>query len=414
MVFARLPSAIPPAGPTRMLATATLVKTIGDGLFVTVSVLFFTKVAGLDLIEVGIGLTIAGLAGTLAGVPLGHLADRDSPRRVLLVLMTALGPAVLCYLAARSFTAFTAVACVVLVLQRGCGAVLAALVADLTEATGRVAVRAQLQVVTNAGIAVGAGTAGIALYLDSVPAYRALVVAAALAYATAAATLTRIPPPARTGGRRRERPTLVLRDYPYLVFTILNAVLSLNSGLLQIAVPLWLVRHTEAPTWVLSALIVLNTLVVVAFQMKVSSRGTSIRGWARSSRFAGLLLAAACLLYGGAAWGDALVAAAVLVAATIVHVSGEMYEVAGEWGLGFALAPEHAHGQYQGMLATGHAVSSVASPLLMTALVQAGQVGWVVLAVVFTAAGLAFPSTVRWAAGRQAGTSGVGRVMRSV
>jgi hypothetical protein len=191
--------------------------------------------------------------------------------------------------------------------------------------------------------------------------------------------------------------SLVLRDIPYLTFTGLNAVLALNSGLMEIALPLWLVMHTAAPAWLFSALIVMNTCLVVLFQVKVSTKGEGLVGSARSSRTAGFLLGVTCLLYGGAAGIGTTVAAGVLVLGMIAHTWGEMHQVAGEWGLSFKLAPAHAHGQYQGMLATGRAATSVAAPVLLIAVIGAGRFGWALLAAVFIVAGALVPATAQWA-----------------
>ena len=44
----------------------------------------------------------------------------------------------------------------------------------------------------------------------------------------------------------------------------------LNMPLLSLVIPLWIVQRTEAPTWTVSALLVLNTLSVVLFQVRVA------------------------------------------------------------------------------------------------------------------------------------------------
>ena len=63
---------MPDPGPARVLALATLVNTMGNGLFLTGSVLFFTRVIGLSPAQVGLGLSAAGICGMVAGIPLGR------------------------------------------------------------------------------------------------------------------------------------------------------------------------------------------------------------------------------------------------------------------------------------------------------------------------------------------------------
>ena len=68
-----------------------------------------------------------------------------------------------------------------------------------------------------------------------------------------------------------------------------------------------------------------------------------------AERTNGLLLAGCCALYALAAGQPAWLAAVVLLAGGAVHVFGELLLSAGSWALAFDLAPEHAHGQYQGV-----------------------------------------------------------------
>ena len=84
---------VPDDALTRRLAMATLVNTFGNGLFMTISALFFTRSVGLSVTQVGLGLTIAGCFGVAAGVPAGHAADRFGARGlcVALVLIEAPG-----------------------------------------------------------------------------------------------------------------------------------------------------------------------------------------------------------------------------------------------------------------------------------------------------------------------------------
>ncbi|WP_395293464.1 hypothetical protein ACF9IK_07560 [Kitasatospora hibisci] len=103
----------------RRLVLMSLVNTVGNGMFATVGVLFFTRSVGLTPGGVALGLTAAGVCGMLAGVPMGRLADRIGSRRLLLVTGPPEALAVLGYALVHSFAAFVALACVATVLERG-------------------------------------------------------------------------------------------------------------------------------------------------------------------------------------------------------------------------------------------------------------------------------------------------------
>ncbi|MEV0004975.1 hypothetical protein AB0H28_22195 [Micromonospora sp. NPDC050980] len=87
---------VPPPGPLRTLALATLANTVGTGLWLAGGALYLTRDVGLSATSVGAGLTVAGLVGLTASVPLGGLADRWDPRtlRAALQVGQALAAAV--------------------------------------------------------------------------------------------------------------------------------------------------------------------------------------------------------------------------------------------------------------------------------------------------------------------------------
>ncbi len=167
---------LPAPGPLRPLALATLLSRIGNGLLMTVSVLYFTRIVGLSIAQVGLGLTIAGLFGLLSAVPMGHLADRRGPRTLFVVLSLMVCGLSLLYLLVQTFWQFLVVSVVLTVIDRGAGAVRAALIAAITQGADRVAARAYLRAVTNIGIMAGAGIAVLALHFDTSTAYRFMFV----------------------------------------------------------------------------------------------------------------------------------------------------------------------------------------------------------------------------------------------
>lgn len=390
-------SLLPAPGPTRVLAGATLVNTAGNGLFLTGSALFFTRSVGLSAGQVGLGLTLAGLVGLLVGIPAGHLADRRGAREVLLALYVLQGAAMAGFALVRGFAGFLLVAVAYTALDRAGNAVRQGLVAAALPPGERVAGRAYLRAVTNLGISGGAALAGLALAADSRPAYLALVLGDAVSYGVAAAVLLRLPAGVRRTGAEAGRMTLALRDRPYVVVTALHAVLGLHYALLEVAVPLWVARHTAAPLSVVALLFLVNTASCVLLQVRVARSAHDLPSSARAVRRGGLLLAASCLVFAASSRGGAATAVTVLVLAALVNVAGELYQAAGSWGLGFGLAPEQAQGQYQGLFSTGFAAAQGLGPLVVTATAVQGVWGWAVLAAVLAVAAVAVPPVTAWA-----------------
>ncbi|GAA1399514.1 MFS transporter [Kitasatospora putterlickiae] len=395
-----------PAEPLlRRLVLMSLVNAVGDGLFVTVNVLFFTRSLGLTPGSVALGLTVAGVCGVFAGVPMGRLADRVGSRRLLLVLGPLEAAAVLGYAFVRSFAAFVLLACAATVLSRGAAAVRSGLIARALPAEGQVRSRALLRSVANAGLVVGSGGAAIALQADSYAGYVTMLVLDAASFLGVTALLAGLPADSTpapggearagvAGGRRT-----ALGDRRYLLVTALHAVLELQLAVLTVGLPLWIVLGTEAPAATVAAVNVVNCLLVVLFQVRASRGVTDVPSAARACARGALLLAAGCLGYAAAQYGPAWAAATALLAGALVHSLGELLTSAGGWTLSLDLADARAHGEYQGVFLSGQAAAHVIGPLVVTlTAVDHGAVGWMVLAGLFALAGPALPPVVRGAA----------------
>ncbi|MBI0298320.1 MFS transporter [Streptomyces sp. PRKS01-29] len=374
---------------------------MGQGAFMTCSALYFTTVVGISVAQLGLGLTIAGAVGLLAGVPLGHVADRRGGRETAALLIALNGLAAAGYLVVGSFAQFTLAACLFVVLERGGRAALQTAVASTLRGADLVETRAYLRAITNVGVAVGAGLAGIALQLDSPAAFRTVLVLDALSFLVAAAVLTALPrvaPVAAAQGGPGQPRLAVLRDRPFALVTALSAVLSLHAVLLEIVVPLWIAGHTDAPRWMVTALFLLNTANVVAFQVRIAKRVSELPLAVRAVRQAGFVLCAACVLFAASSADGTAMAVAFLLLAGAVHVYGEMVLSAGAWVIGFDLAPPDQQGQYQGFFFSGYAASVMIAPTFLTATVlQGGALGWLLLGGLFILAGLAMKPVVGWA-----------------
>ncbi|MFJ8015535.1 MFS transporter [Streptomyces sp. NPDC096339] len=389
---------LPPPGAPRRLAAAQLSNSVGDGAYYVCSALYFTRVVGLSPAQIGLGLTVAWAVGSVAGVPLGALADRRGPRGTSAVLAAATAASVLSFLVIRSFWAFLAAVVVYATAQCGLGAARQALLAGLVPAERRTGVLAHLQSMLNGGLALGAALGGLALGADTERAYLAVFVLDAVGFLGCAALLLTLPAVAPVPLRAAGEPRLaVLRDRPYALVTLLNAVLLLRMPLLSLAVPLWIVQRTHAPGWLVSALFVLNTVAVMLFQVRTARPVTDVDTALRALRVSGLVMAASCAVFAlsalpGAAWA----AAGLLVAGAVLQVDAEMRQSAGSWQIGFSLAPADRMGQYQGFFGTGVPVARTLGPLVLTSLLLVwGVPGWLLLGALLSAASYGMGPAVR-------------------
>ncbi|MFI7542013.1 MFS transporter [Actinoplanes sp. NPDC049599] len=383
------------------LARTHLVNAIGDGAFLVTFALYFTHVVGLPAARFGLGMSLAWAAGFLASVPAGHLADRFGPRRVAVALAAGTAVTVAVLPAVRGFPAFLVVICAYGVCQSGLTGARQALLTRLVAPAERTRVRARLQARINGGLALGAVAGAVALAVDTRAAYLAVLALDAVAFGVAALLLSRLPAgagPAPAAGAGRV--LTVLRDRPYAVLTALNAVMLLYMPLLSLVIPLWIAEATAAPTWLAAAVLAVNTVGVLLFQVRIARRVTDVASAARTVRTAGLVMLVACAVFAATAGtGSPWLTGAVLLTGALLQVLAEMLQAAGSWELSFALAPAGQHGLYQGMYTSGIPLARILGPAALTGLILGyGVPGWLALGGLIAGAGLATVPVTRWAA----------------
>jgi MFS family permease len=387
---------LPEGAPRRLLAATTLLTMLGYGIYLTAGVLYFTQGLHLPAAEVGLGMSVAGAVALAAGIPIGHLADRLGARTVHAVILLVGCAAMAGLCATRSFWPFLACATMIAASQSAGPAARGPLV--LRYGGERpAAFRSYLRAVSNVGIAVGALAAGWAVEENTRLAYVLILAASAVSYgagAVVAAVMPSVPPLRASPGPR----WIALRDHPYVVLTVLDGLMAIQYRVLTVAVPLWLLRRTLAPHWSVSAVMLLNTVIVVFLQVRASRNINSVASGARAFRRAGVAFLVSCsaisLLAGLPGW----LCVVVLLAAVAVHTIGEMWQAAGGFELSFALAPPESVGQYQGLFGMGLGLGVTAGPAVLIALcLGLGRPGWWLVGVGFALTGLAVPVAARWA-----------------
>ena len=411
----------------RILVGATVISRLGRGIFLTVTVLYFTLIVGLTPGQVAIVLASASAAGVLASFAGGWLADRFSAKRLLIMFTGIEGLALITYVFADDFVTALVIAVICGLFEQGANSTRSAIIARAFTGESRVHARAVLRAVTNASIAVGSGLGAVALAVGTAEAYRWLIAFAGVLYLLGLFQLVRLPKwieaPSRaavaevvteTGSvdaaataeaiaaeRRSWRRHSPWRDPRYLLLTVLSAVFGMQFGVAELGVPLWILRETAVPEVINAALLILNTIIVVVFQVPLSRGTHDLRTAGRVSAIAAWLMAAACLVYAAAAGLPVGFAIAVLVTAAVTHAFAEVLSQAGGWGLSFELADPVQAGSYQGVFGMGYSVGALAAPLLVNATaISHGLSGWMLLAGIFLASGLGIWAIARVAARR--------------
>ncbi len=382
----------------RVLAIGSFATRFGGGAVVTTSAIYFTRQQGFAPAEVAFAVSVAAAAALLVALPAGHLGDTHGPRDVLVRLMIAQAIATPLPVLATTPWSLAALLGVDAALASSVGSVRNGVIAQVAIGGRGVLFKAYLRAVTNSSIALGSVVGGIALAVDTRAAYVTAFVLAGLLTAFAAWNGTRLahlPPHRPAEGEPRLG---VLRDLPFVAVVVSTSLFSLHFVAAELGLALFISQSTQAPQVMVAVLMLVNTVVVAAFQVRMSRGAESVVTGGRAMIRGGVLIAVGFTVMGLAEGSPATVAVAVLLAGACVHVVGEMIGSGGQWALQMGLAPHERQGQYQGFATLGFALMNVIGPPLVTVLcVHGGRAGWLTMGAIVLAPGIAAQVLGRWA-----------------
>lgn len=368
----------------RKVSAASLIDRFGNGLLMSVLVIYFSFVEGLGPSKTALALSIGAAAGLIMTIPAGHVVDRIGQRAVVVFSMTTNGIATLSLIFVHSFSwlavAFAADSVSNVFSRNGQLTLIARVGTPENSARNRAYTRS----INNLGIGLGSLGAGIALSINSGEAYRIVIVLNALSFFIGALIYRTVPYFEPTLRERESFDWSIFRDGRYIAATLMAAVTNIQFMVQNIGIPIWIVKYTDAPRWWVSTLLLLNTASVVLFQMKVSKRSKPLNESANQYLFSGLLLALACLLYAFAEGPSAQIASLLLLLGMGLHVIAELLLAMIHWQISFELADSNRQGAYYGIWTFGNGLSEIIGPSLVTfALVSMEKYGWAVLALMF-------------------------------
>ncbi|WP_055588843.1 MFS transporter [Streptacidiphilus griseoplanus] len=383
-------SADPGARTRRRLIAASLAASIGDGIYVPLTMLFVHSLTGLSLTSIGAGLTAAGLCA-LAFMPLaGALIDRFSGRRVLICVLILRAAGFAAYPAVHSYPAFLATALVVAVGMWASSPSQQALIGDLTQGAERERLLAWDRSLRNAGMGLGSLAAAGMLAWNGSAGFRAAAMVLAAVFAVAATLVSRIPVAHRRTGRQtdaaRSGYRQVLADRPYLLITTANFLIAFGYTAQAIALPVYLTRDVGIPDALAGAVFAVNTALVATLGVPVSRltlRARRTRAAALGATVFALSFAAFAALPRLFSGPGALTA---VLAVAVLYTAGELVHSAPAQGLSVQAAPDHLRGRYLATYQLSWSLCRTVAPVLLGFLLDAGPWRlWTVLAVIVLA-----------------------------
>ncbi len=371
---------------------ATLViDSIGTGIYLPVSLLYFIVVAGIPVGTVGACVSIATLVSVPLPVLIGMLADRIGARQVVLVSFVLQGLGFAGYLFVREPVLLVVTVMTTAFGQRFFWSAIFTLVTERSAVERRDHWFGVVGAVQNAGVGIGSVVSAGLVAIGEKFAYQLIVGLDAVSFLAAILILAFAGRSARpvvreqdTGGAQP-----LGRNRPYLALIGINTVFALCVTMFVVGGPVYLRLGLHQPGWVNGVVFAINTAAIALLQTMVVRR---LRGRRRVLILfvAGVVwsLWSCCLAI--AFYLPAFLTAAFVFVLTLAFTTAELMHAPTSMGLAAGASPPAARGRYLGAFQYSFAFANVLAPVMFTQLFSlAPAAPWIALVVLALAAAVA-------------------------
>jgi MFS family permease len=393
----------PPSRLAGRLSTQSLLFALGEGTFMAGSAVFFTQVVGLTMKQVGLGLTIAGVAAFIAAYPMGRVVDRFGPKRCWAISSAGQALLVCSWPFIDGFEGYVALAVSLEVVGALGAAAHGAYTIDVLPAAERVESRAYMYSALNVGFTLGALAGGIALGTESLTIITALPWFTAAVFAFNAVNITRLPPASHDLKTIDERRVRVegpgpLKNVGWLLSSFFNGALWTNQVILNLVIPLWLVEKTDAPWVIVAFLFGTNTVMCILLPLAAARSVRDLSTGLRAIRISTFFFVVSCIVTLTTHHTIGMLTIALFFVGHVTLTGAELYLSAASWTFEAELMDPRRRGEYQGAAELMATLGKVWAPALYTFLVTDwSSPGWLVIAVLVSLAAVGLHPSVRMA-----------------
>jgi MFS family permease len=359
-----------------VLIGALAVDSLGNGLFLPLSLIYFVELTDVPLALVGVLLTIANAVTLPIPVWAGTLADRFGALPLVVGAQLLQAAGFLAYAGVSGPVGILVSSALVAIGVRFFWSAVFTAIADLVDGTATLLSRDTWYALANgartAGLAVGGLVTGLVVADGRDATYRAVAYAAAACFTAAAVLITAF---VRTGPRRAHEPlersgyATLLRDRPFLSLIGLNSVYALSSMMLGVALPTVVLTGIGGPAWLTSVLLAGNAVLIAVLSAPVVARLGGLRR-TRCLVVAAALWAAWCASLAVLGPGQPEWVLPVLVAGTLLFTAAELVHAPVSMGLAAAIAPPAARGRYLATFQYSFTISSIVAPAFFATLFE--------------------------------------------
>lgn len=357
-----------------VLIGALVIDSVGNGLFLSLSLVFFTRLTDVSLGLLGVLISIANAITLPIPVWVGVLVDRLGalPLVIGAQVMQSLG-----YLAYSWVTEPVGILLAMSVVAVGVRFFWSSIftaVADYADGSsstmGKNSWFAWANMTQTAGLGLGGLVTGVVIADGRDTAYRAIACGAAGCFAAAATAITvfvRAPRHQQDVGHGSAGYGSMLRDHSFLVLTGINTVFAMTSKMLVFALPTFVRAGLGGPSWLTSAILVGNTALVSVLAAPVVKRLVPYRR-TRVIMAAAALWAVWCFLFSGLVPGQLAWVIPVLIGATLLFTLAEVMHAPVSMALATAIAPTAIRGRYLAAFQYSFTAAGIIAPSFFTTL----------------------------------------------
>lgn len=385
------------------LVLAFLIDSLGTGLYQPFSLLYFQKIAQLDLPSIGGVLTIATLLTLPVNPITGSLVDRFGAKRLVVVSQILQVIGFLSYLAVRDIPLLFVTVFLVTTGNRVFYAAATTLIAEVACQGEQDRWYGFVGATQNVGLIVGSGLSGLIVTFGGPNGYRALILANVCSFLLMALALCwwrtahqsneliegpsrdraeklpddspcRHAPISERGGYR-----VVLADRPFLVLVACNVVFALCPLMMSLGLPIYATETLKLSTTTVGAFFAWSSLLVICTQTLTVRLLESFRR-TRSLMVACLLWIAGCMLFVQAPLIPSVLLLPYLFGTVAVYTFASM--IAGTMSVALAAASSRAHtlGRSMALFELAWGIAGAIAPAMFAWLNAAGPSHvWIVL-----------------------------------
>jgi len=366
------------------LLVGLAIDSFGGGCAGPLLLLFFVRVADIQLGIAGLMLTVATLFSIAAPAAVGVVIDRVGPRNLVIGAQFAQGLAFVGFFFGRSLWLLFLCALVTTTGQRVFWSSIFSLLSDISDPGDQDRWFGLAGMMQAGGFGLGAVTAGVLLSIGGDGPFLVAMALNAITFFVAGVLLLRLNASheARAAAAAESGPAPLLRkDKAFLVLIGANTVLALCTMLMGVGLPVYVSEALPAPKWMVGVLLAAVSVVLATGQTLVV-RHTERRRRTKVLVLAGVLWSVWGVLMAGLLHVPAALVVPGLILATAVFAAADVLHAATSNALAAAVAPRVGHGKYLSYWQYSFTFASVLVPAFFAQLFEVQhEVPWLAISV---------------------------------